>query len=213
LERVPAHGRSLARKRRIGGYIHRIMSRELSGMRVAILVTDGFERVEMTKPREALDAAGAQTVLVAPGAGGVRGMNGRDDGDEFPVDQRLEEAIPAEFDALHLPGGVVNADALRMNRQAVEFVKAFFDASKPVAAICHAPWMLVEANVVRGKTLTSWASLRTDIRNAGGNWVDREVVHDGLLVTSRKPDDIPAYNDRMIKMFQSARPVARTPLI
>lgn len=205
---MPARGRSLAKDRRRGGYTHGIMSTELSGTRIAILVTDGFEQVEMTKPREALDAAGAQTVVISPGAERVQGMNHHDKADSFPVDVKLEQANPNDFDALHLPGGVANPDALRMNPQAVEFVKAFFEKNKPVAAICHGPWLLVEANVVRGKTLTSWPSLQTDIRNAGGTWVDREVVHDGLLVTSRKPDDIPAYNKQMIALFSGARPKA-----
>lgn len=177
-------------------------------MRIAILATDGFEQVEMTEPRKALDAAGAQTVLISPGAGKIQGMHHHDKGDTFDVDLKLESANPSDFDALHLPGGVANPDALRMNPQAVQFVKAFFEAGKPVAAICHGPWLLVEANEVRGRTLTSWPSLQTDIRNAGGTWVDREVVHDGQLVTSRKPDDIPAYNKQMIALFSGARPAA-----
>jgi protease I len=184
------------------------MSTELSGMRIAILVEDAFEQVEMTKPRAALDEAGAQTVLVSPHKDTVQGWNHHDPGQSFPVDRQLEQASPAEFDALLLPGGVMNPDTLRMNPQAVEFVRAFADAGKPIAAICHGPWLLVETGIVRDKTLTSWPSLKTDVRNAGGNWVDREVVDDGGLVTSRKPDDIPAFNERMIAVFEKARPAA-----
>jgi protease I len=210
LQPVPARGRSVALGRVCAGYIFRIMNTQLSGMRVAILVEDGFEQVEMTKPREALDAAGAQTVLISPGKDHVQGMNHHDKGDSFKVDLKLEDANPSDFDAILQPGGVMNPDALRMNPQAVAFFKSFFDANKPAAVICHGPWMLVEANVVRGKTLTSWPSVQTDIKNAGGDWVDREVVVDGNLVTSRKPDDIPAFNERMITVFAKARPTADT---
>jgi protease I len=181
---------------------------ELNGMRVAIVVEDAFEQVEMTKPRAALDGAGAQTVLISPGKDQVQGWNHHDKADTFPVDRKLEDANPADFDALLLPGGALNPDKLRMNAQAVQFVRSFAEAGKPIAAICHGPWMLVEANLVRGKTLTSWPSLQTDIRNAGGTWVDREVVEDNGLVTSRKPDDIPAFNERVIALFSGARPTA-----
>ena len=184
------------------------MSTQLSGLRVAILVEDAFEQVEMTQPRAALDDAGAQTILVSPRKDHVQAWNHHDPAQTFPVDRPLDQASPADFDALMLPGGVMNPDALRMNPEAVEFVRAFADAGKPIAAICHGPWMLVEAGLVRDKTLTSWPSLKTDVRNAGGNWVDREVVEDHGIVTGRKPDDIPAFNERMIDLFEKARPAA-----
>jgi protease I len=174
---------------------------DLKGKRVAILVADGFEQVEMTKPREALDRAGAKTELVSPVEGKVQGWNHDDKGDKFPVDVELNKANAGNYDALLLPGGVANPDRLRMIPEAVEFVKSFFDAGKPVAAICHGPWMLVEAGVVKGKTVTSWPSVKTDLRNAGAKWVDMEVVTDHGLVTSRKPDDIPAFNRKMLEEF------------
>jgi protease I len=178
------------------------MTDSLKGKRVAILVAKGFEQVELLKPREALDAAGAETQVVSPQDGKVKGWNFTDWGKEVPVDIPLNHADPAEFDALHLPGGVMNPDYLRMNPDAVKFVQHFFANQKPVAAICHAPWTLIEADVVRGRKITSWPSLQTDLRNAGAEWVDKEVVRDGNLVTSRKPDDIPAYNREMISLFQ-----------
>src|SRR5213076_264405 len=167
--------------------------KDLTGKKVAILVDEGFEQVELIKTRKALDKAGAQTQVVSPQEGEVRGWNVKRWAKRVAVDVPLESADPAEFDALLLPGGVMNAEKLRIQPKAVEFVKRFFDAGKPVAAICHGPWMLVEAGVVDGRTLTSWPSLRTDIRNAGGNWVDKEVHVDGGLVTSRKPDDLDAF--------------------
>jgi protease I len=173
----------------------------LDGKRVAILVTDGFEESEMVEPREALDQEGAKTVLISPKSDRVKGWTSGDWGDEFQVDLPLHDANPNDFDALLLPGGVRNPDRLRMDENAVKFVRAFFDAGKPVAAICHAPWLLVEADVARGRTVTSWPSLKTDLRNAGANWVDQEVVNDDGLVTSRKPDDIPAFNEKMIEEF------------
>jgi protease I len=181
------------------------MAQSLNGKKVAILVADGFEQVEMTEPRKALEEAGARTQLISPSAGKVKGWQHTEWGDEFPVDLPLDQARPADYDALLLPGGVMNPDKLRMIPQAVQFVKAFFDAGKPVASICHGPWTLVEAGVVRGKTLTSWPSLKTDIRNAGGHWVDQEVVTENGLVTSRKPDDIPAFNRKMIEEFAEGR--------
>jgi len=171
---------------------------------VAILVEDGFEQVEMTGPRGALENAGARTAIVSPRPKTVRGWNHDKPGDVFPVDVRLEDANPDDFDALVLPGGVQNPDTLRVNEQAVAFVKAFVDAGKPIAAICHGPWTLVETGLVRGKTMTSWPSLRTDLRNAGATWKDQPVVEDGLLVTSRKPDDIPSFNEAMLRVFSSA---------
>src|SRR5437667_3045775 len=168
--------------------------KDLTGKRVAILVEEGFEQVELIKPRKALDKIGAQTQVVSPQQGEVRGWNMKRWGKTVAVDVPLESADPSQFDALLLPGGVMNPDKLRINPKAVEFVKHFFDAGKPGAAICHAPWTLVEADVLKGRTLTSWPSLKTDIRNAGGNWVDQEVVTDMGLVTSRMPDDIRAFN-------------------
>jgi protease I len=179
------------------------MRKDLHGKRIAFLLTDGFEEVELTQPRKALDEAGAKTEIVSPANGEIQGMNHNDKGDKFRVDITLDKADPEDFDALVLPGGVMNADELRTYPDAVSFVKAFFDQGKPVAAICHAPWMLVEAKVVSGRTLTSWPSLQTDIRNAGGKWIDHEVVQDGQLTTSRKPDDIPMFNRKMLDAFAS----------
>ena len=176
--------------------------RDLTGKKVAILVDEGFEQVELIKPRKALDRAGAQTQVVSPREGEVRGWNMKRWGKSVAVDVPLESANPAEFDALLLPGGVKNPDKLRTNPKAVQFVKHFVDAGKPVAAICHGPWTLVEADAVKGRTLTSWHSLKTDIKNAGGDWVDEEVVIDNGLVTSRKPDDIKAFNKKMIEEFE-----------
>jgi protease I len=173
----------------------------LSGKRVAILATDGVEQVELTEPRKALDAAGANTKVVSPKSGSIKGWNHTDWGDTIPVDAPLDSASPNDFDALLLPGGVINPDHMRTNESAVNFVRAFFEAGKPVAAICHGPWMLVEADVVRGRRVTSWPSLKTDLRNAGANWADEQVVTDHGLVTSRKPDDIPAFNRKMIEEF------------
>lgn len=172
---------------------------------MAILAADMFEQVEMTEPRKALQQAGAQTVLVSPSEGQVQGANHYDKADRFPVDMPLERANADDFDALMLPGGVANPDQLRMNKKAVQFVRAFFDAGKPVAAICHAPWTLVEADVLRGRRITSWPSLQTDIRNAGGEWVDEPSVTDQNLTTSRKPDDIPKFNEAMLHLFEEAR--------
>jgi protease I len=180
-------------------------STQLDGKRVAILVADGFEQVELTEPRKALRLAGATAHIVSPAQGEVMGWNHTDWGDSFPVDVPLDRANPADFDALLLPGGVMNPDRLRADPQAVGFVRAFFDAGKPVAAICHGPWTLIEAGAVRGRTLTSWPSLQTDLRNAGANWVDQEVCTDNGLVTSRKPDDIPAFNRKMIEEFAEGR--------
>jgi protease I len=176
-------------------------AQQLRGKRVAILATDGVEATELTEPRKALDEAGARTVVVSPKNGSIKGWEHDHWGPSIAVDQSLDAARADQFDALMLPGGVMNPDHLRQNRQAVEFVRSFFDAGKPVAAICHGPWLLVEADVISGRTLTSWPSLRTDILNAGGEWVDREVVTDEGLVTSRKPDDIPAFNRKMIEEF------------
>ena len=181
------------------------MAESVRGIKVAILVTDGFEQVELTEPRKALDQAGAQTLIVSPRDEKVRGWKFKEWGDELPVDVHLSDAKTDDFDALVLPGGVMNPDKLRMIPKAVEFVKAFFDADKPVATICHGPWSVIEAGVARGRRMASWPSLKTDIRNAGAEWKDEEVVVDGNLVSSRNPDDIPAFNREMIKLFGNAR--------
>jgi protease I len=178
----------------------------LEGFRVAILATDGFEQSELTEPRKALDAAGAVTKVISPKPGKVRGWNHKEWGEEVQVDQSLDAADPKNYDALVLPGGVMNPDALRMQPKAVAFVKSFFDAGKPVGAICHGPWTVIESGAAKGHRMTSWPSLKTDIRNAGADWVDQEVVVDANLVTSRKPDDIPAFNREIINLFsQSVR--------
>lgn len=181
------------------------MTQELAGRRVAILVTDGFEQVEMTRPREALDEAGAETDLVSPKSDEVQGYQHHDKGDTFPVDIPLDRARPEDYDALVLPGGVANPDALRMDPTVVRFVRAFVDEGKPIAAICHGPWTLIETGVAKDRKMTSWPSLKTDLKNAGAEWVDEEVVVDRGLVTSRKPDDLPAFNRKMIEEFQEGR--------
>lgn len=175
------------------------MAKNLNGKKVAILVENGFEQVELTSPKEALEEAGATTAIVSPQEKKVQGWNHDEKADFFPVDIPLDSADAADFDALLLPGGVMNPDQLRMNPKAVAFVRAFFDAKKPVGAICHGPWTLVEADVVRGRTVTSYSSIRTDLKNAGATVVDREVVVDQGLVTSRKPDDLPAFNAKLIE--------------
>ena len=175
------------------------MAANLKGLKVAILVADGFEQSELIKPKRGLEAAGAWTTVVSPARKTVQGWNHDEKGDECPVDVALDEAVADNYDALVLPGGVMNPDQLRTIPHAVSFIKAFFDAGKPVAAICHGPWTLIEADVVKGRTMTSWPSLKTDLRNAGATWVDRDVVNDRGLITSRKPDDIPAFNQAMIE--------------
>ena len=177
------------------------MAKKLAGKKVAILVADGFEQVEMTKPREALEEAGAETKIVSVRGGQVQGMNHADKGDKFDVDLTLDDARPEDFDALMIPGGLMNPDQLRSTAEALQFTRHFFEEGKPVAAICHGPWVLIDAGVVRGRTLTSWPAIKSDVRNAGGHWIDEEVVVDNGLVTSRKPDDIPAFNEKMIEEF------------
>ena len=177
------------------------MANELQGKKIAILAADMFEQVELVEPRKALEQAGASIDLISLEEGEIQGFNHYDRADTFKVDRTVEEAGAGDYDALMLPGGVGNPDTLRMDENAVSFVRDFFEQGKPVAAICHAPWTLVEAGVVRGRKLTSWPSLQTDIRNAGGNWSDEEVIVDQGLVTSRKPDDIPAFNEKMIEEF------------
>ena len=188
------------------------MAGELNGKKIAILVENGFEQVEMTEPREALEEAGAGTDLVSPVQGRVKGWKFTDWGDEFDVDVQLSEASPDDYDALLLPGGVINPDKLRLHPEAIRFIRQFFDQNKPIAAICHGPWTLIDAEIVRGRTVTSWPSLRVDLRNAGANWVDQQVVVDNGLVTSRKPDDIPAFNRKMIEEFREGlHPQRREP--
>lgn len=177
------------------------MSQELNNKKIAILVADGFEQVEMTKPKQAFEEAGATTEIISLNSDKVQGWNHFDKADFFDVDVPLEQAQADDYDALLLPGGVANPDQLRTNNRAVQFVKSFFDAGKPVAAICHALWTLIEADVVNGRTLTSWSSLQTDLKNAGANWVDREVVEDKGLISSRNPDDLPAFNAKAIELF------------
>lgn len=178
---------------------------DLKGLKVAILVTDGFEHVELVEPRKALDQAGAETKIVSPKPDRVRGWKFTEWGDELPVDTPLEGAHARDFDALLLPGGVINPDKLRMEPKAVAFVKSFFDDGKPVAAICHGPWTIIEAGAARGKRIASWPSLKTDLRNAGAEWMDQEAVVDGNLVSARKPDDIPAFNRAMIQLFSGSK--------
>jgi protease I len=183
----------------------------LKHCKVAILATNGFEQVELLEPRKALDQAGAQTRVVSLKSGRIRGWNFTEWGDELAVDATLDDAKPDDFDALMLPGGVMNPDTLRMNPPAVEFVRAFFDAGKPVAAICHAPWTIIEADCAAGRRIASWPSLKTDLRNAGAEWVDEEVCIDGNLVSSRKPDDIPAFSREAIKLFANPPEVSTEP--
>lgn len=177
------------------------MSAKLLNKRVAILATDGFEQVELTQPKEALEEAGAQVSIVSPKSGKIQGMRHAEKGDQIPVDLVLSNAQVADFDALMIPGGLMNPDELRSTPEALKFVRGFFEAGKPVAAICHAPWVLISAGLVKGRRLTSWPAIQDDVRNAGGEWVDAEVVVDNGLVTSRKPDDIPAFNRKMIEEF------------
>jgi protease I len=173
--------------------------------RVMIIATDGFEQSELEKPKARLDEAGFDTVVVSPHDGEIKGWQHTDWGTPVKVDMTLDEAEAADFDALMLPGGQMNPDKLRMEDKAIQLVKDFAAAGKPIAAICHGPWLLVEADLVRGKTVTSWPSVRTDLKNAGANVVDREVACDGNLITSRKPDDIPAFSDALIAALQEAK--------
>jgi protease I len=177
------------------------MEERISGKRVAALVDNGFEQVELTEPVQALRDAGAKVDIVSPQRDHVKGWQHTKWGDEIRVDRPLESARADEYDALLLPGGVMNPDRLRMNPKAVDFVRGFVSANKPIAAICHGPWTLIEAGAVKGRRMTSWPSLKTDLQNAGAQWVDEIVVVDRGLVTSRKPDDIPAFNQKMIEEF------------
>src|SRR4051812_428515 len=182
------------------------MNTNLAHKKVAVLATDGFEQAELAGPIEALRDAGADVKIVSPSQGPIQGMKHADKGDRFPVDIQLDDARPQEFDALVLPGGLINPDSLRSNPLAIDFVKAFAEDGKPIGAICHGPWLLIEAGLTKGRTLTSWPAIQTDIRNAGGKWVDREVVVDHGIVTSRKPDDVPAFSSALIEQISQALP-------
>ncbi|WP_431269073.1 type 1 glutamine amidotransferase domain-containing protein [Dankookia sp. P2] len=185
------------------------MARELSGKAVAVLATDGVEQVELTEPVKALKAAGATVHVVSPKDGSLQGWNHFDKADMIPVDQALEHADPAAYAALLLPGGVINPDQLRLQPKAIAFIRHFVEQRKPIAAICHGPWTLIDAGGVEGRKMTSWPSLQTDLRNAGAEWVDQEVVTDQGLVTSRKPDDIPAFSRKMIEESREGRHTGR----
>jgi protease I len=180
------------------------MSGKLQGKKVAILATDGVEQVELTEPKKALEEAGATAQVISPKQGEIKAWKFTEWGDKIRVDKPLEGAKASEYDALLLPGGVINPDKLRLEPKAVSFVKEFAAAGKPIAAICHGPWMLVEAGIAKGKKLTSWPSLRTDISNAGGQWVDEPVVTDKGITTSRKPDDLPVFNERIVQQFSAS---------
>ena len=177
------------------------MSKNLSGKKIAILATDGFEQSELADPKKALEAAGAETSVVSLERGKIKGWKDKDWGDKIKVDLAVADAHAEDFDGLVLPGGVMNPDKLRMDAEAVRFVKAFFDAKKPVGAICHGPWTLINAGAAKGHKMTSWPSLQKDLENAGATWVDEEVVSDHGLVTSRKPADLPAFNKKIIEAF------------
>jgi protease I len=181
------------------------VANKLQGKRVAFLATDMVEQVELTEPWKAVEDAGATPELVSLKEGEIQGFNHYDKADTFTVDRTVEEASADDYDALVIPGGVGNPDTMRMDENAVEFTRQFFEQGKPVGVICHGPWMLVEAGVVRGRKVTSWPSLRTDIRNAGGDWVDQEVVVEQGLVTSRKPADLPAFNEKIVEEFAEGR--------
>jgi len=177
------------------------VANELQGKKIAFLATDMVEQVELTEPWKAVEEAGGSPELISLEEGEIQGFNHYDKGDTFKVDKTVEEARADDYDALVIPGGVGNPDTMRVDENAVELTRQFFEQGKPVGVICHGPWMLVEAGVLRGRTVTSWPSLQTDIRNAGGNWVDQEVVVDEGLVTSRKPDDLPAFNAKIVEEF------------
>ena len=183
------------------------MAQKLDGKRVAILATDGFEQAELTEPMKALQEAGAKTEIVSVKSGQIQGWKHFDKADFFKVDKTVDQAKPDDYDALMLPGGVANPDQLRLHPNAIRFIKAFVDAKKPIAAICHGPWTLIDAGAAKGRKMTSWPSLQTDLRNAGANSVDQEVVTDNGLVTSRKPADIPAFNRKMIEEFAEGKHV------
>lgn len=186
------------------------MNNKLSGKKIAFLATDGFEQVELTKPWNAIKDAGAEVVLVSLKSGKIQGFNHDEKADQFTVDKTVEDVSASDFNGLVLPGGVFNPDALRVNKKAVSFVRDFFTKHKPVAAVCHGPWMLIEADVVRGRKVTSWPSLQTDLKNAGATWVDEECVCDQGLVTSRNPDDLPAFCAKAIEEFGEGKHVGQS---
>jgi protease I len=177
------------------------MTGRLDGRKIAVLATDGVEEVELTNPVETLRREGAEVEVISTKSGHIQAFQHHDKGQEIKVDKELATATPGDYDALVLPGGVINPDALRLAPKAIDFVREFVDGDRPIAAICHGPWTLIDAGGVRGKRMTSWPSLKTDLANAGANWVDEQVVVDGNLVTSRKPDDLPAFNARMVELF------------
>lgn len=187
------------------------MSTQLQGKKVAILVAEGFEQVELTEPRNALQAAGAQTEIVSLKPGTVQGLNHIDLGDKLPVDRLVKDTQASHYDALLLPGGAVNPDQLRLDKDAMAFVRAFYDAGKPIAAICHAPWSLSETGIVDGLKMTSWPSLQHELKLGGAQWVDQEVVSDRGIVTSRNPQDIPAFNQEMIRVFAEGDQSSKRP--
>lgn len=181
----------------------------LNGLRVAILVTDDFEQAELAEPKKALEQAGATTKIISPKSGTVQGMNHDVKADTFPVDLTFDQANPSDFDAVLLPGGAVNADALRMEPKAQNFIKQIDSSKKPIAVICHAPWLLVSSGLVKGKTMTSYYTIQDDLRNAGANWVDQEVAQDGTWVSSRSPKDLPAFNKAIIALFSKSKVTTR----
>ncbi len=187
------------------------MAGELEGKTIAIIATDGVEQVELEEPRQAVESAGARTELISLEEGEIQAFQHLDHGDKFPIDKKVADASADDYDGLVLPGGVANPDFLRGDEKAVAFVRSFVEQAKPIGAICHGPWTLVEADVVKGRTLTSWPSLQTDIRNAGGNWVDEEVVVDNGLVTSRKPDDLKAFCAALVEQIAAGAHQGRTP--
>ncbi len=185
-----------------------VMSDKLQGRRIAVLATDGFEQAELEQPVKGLRAEGAKVEIVAPKMGEIQGYNHQDKGDKFPVDRALDQAKPADYDALVLPGGVINPDSLRLEPKAIAFIREFVQSGKPISAVCHGPWTLIDAGGVKGRKMTSWPSLKADLTNAGANWVDEQVVVDGSLVTSRKPDDLPAFVAKTIEVLQGAKKLA-----
>ncbi|MGB7198112.1 MAG: type 1 glutamine amidotransferase domain-containing protein [Acidobacteriaceae bacterium] len=193
----------------LSSYLREVQTmNNLSGKKIAILSTDGFEQVELTEPKKALEQAGAKTEVISPHSGEIKGWKSAEWGDKVKVDRELKSAKADDYDALLIPGGVMNPDKLRMDPTAINFVKKFFDSGKPVAAICHGPQMLIEAGVVKGRKLTSWPSLKTDLKNAGAEWTDQQVIVDKNLITSRKPDDLPAFNRSMIEQFSGVEMMA-----
>jgi protease I len=185
------------------------MTKHINGKKIAILATDGYEQVELTDPKKNLEKAGAKVDVISIKSGKIKGWNHTDWGSSVKVDHLVTEVKPTDYDALVLPGGQINPDKLRTDKNAVAFIRQFVESGKPVAAICHGPWGLVEADVVKGKTVTSWPSIHTDLQNAGANWVDKEVVQDGNLITSRKPEDIPAFSNKIIETLANTQPMAK----